>query len=98
MKLWLKWIWPFLALCSLCHSLRIYSYKSYPNNLKYENQRDWLKSLAETTPQPEVKSKRFLTNFKKAFTIFFLNEKQRGLSFWAHWGYLGKFSILYVLD
>ena len=62
MRLELQWIWPLFALFSICHALKIYS-KSYPTNMKYENQRDWftyknLYMMATSTPQPEVKSKQ----------------------------------------
>ena len=41
MRLWIQWIWLFMALCSFCQAISIYSYP----NLKNANRREWLKSL-----------------------------------------------------
>ena len=55
MRLWIQWIWLFMAICSFCQAISIYSYP----NVKNANRREWLKSLYKmaSTPQPEIKSK-----------------------------------------
>merc|ERR1711976_717834 len=61
MRLWLQWIWPFLAICSLCQALNVYTYPT----LKNKNQKEWLKNLYKmaSTPQPVVKTDLGLEEF-----------------------------------
>jgi len=61
MRLWIQWIWLFMAMCSLCQAINIYTYPS----LKNANRRDWLTNLYKmaSTPQPEVKSEVALNEF-----------------------------------